>query len=129
MTIKYSYIAVFAAGLVLGILAQLGVQAISQTEKDWRNQHGEEANHKRITDFQEVLKNQGTAKSAEELEKQIGVQLKIEELVIQSRAAQYAGLTPFTSLGSTVGTVLIGLLGFIGGLIGKKRDVTVAPNL
>lgn len=130
MTVKYSYIAIFAGGLVLGALAQYGLPRAfpSQTEKTWRSEHNEDSSHARIMAFQEVMKNQGTPKDTNELTKQIEVQLKIEELVIQSRAAQYANLTPFTSLSSSVGALLIALLGFVAGLIGKKRGAAATPN-
>jgi hypothetical protein len=128
--LKYSSIAVFAGGLVLGALAQYGLTRIfpSQTEKTWRSEHDEDASHARIMAFQDVLKKQGPANNANELTQQIELQLKIEELVIQSRAAQYANLTPFTSLGSTVGALLIALLGFVAGLIGKKRGAAATPD-
>lgn len=100
----------------------------SQTEKTWRSEHNEDSSHARIMAFQEVLKNQGTPKEANALMQQIELQLKIEELVIQSRAAEYANLTPFTSLGSSVGALLIALLGFAAGLIGKKRGAAATPN-
>jgi hypothetical protein len=129
MTVKYSYIAIFAGGLVLGALAQYGLPRMfpSQTEKTWRGEHSEDSSHARIMAFQEVLKNAGAPKDTNELTQQIEVQLKIEELVIQSRAAQYANLTPFTSLGSSVGALLIALLGFVAGLIGKKRGAATTP--
>lgn len=79
-------------------------------------------------DFQDALKNQGPAKDVNALMRQMDAQLKIEELVIQSRAAQYSNLTPLTSLGSSVGALLIALLGFAAGLIGKKRGAAATPN-
>ena len=122
MTLKYSYIAIFAGGLVLGALAQYGVPRLfpSDVEKNWRNQHSEDSSHKRIMDFQSALNSQALSKDVKTLMQQMEAQLKIEELVIQSLAAQYANLTPFTSLGSSVGALLIALLGFVAGLLGKK---------
>lgn len=130
MRLKYSSIAIFAGGLVLGALAQYGLTRIfpTQTERTWRSEHDEDASHARIMAFQDVLKKQGPPNNANELTQQIELQLKIEELVIQSRAAQYANLTPFTSLGSTVGALLIALLGFVAGLIGKKRGAAATPD-
>jgi membrane protein YqaA with SNARE-associated domain len=128
--LKYSSIAIFAGGLVLGALAQYGLTRIfpTQTEKTWRNEHYEDASHARIVAFQDVLEKQGAPNNVNELTQQIELQLKIEELVIQSRAAQYANLTPITSLGSTVGALLIALLGFVAGLIGKKRRAAATPD-
>jgi hypothetical protein len=130
MTVKYSYVAIFAGGLVLGALAQYGVPRLfpSDTERNWRNEHTEDTSHKRIMDFQDALKNQGPAKDVNALMRQMDAQLKIEELVIQSRAAQYSNLTPLTSLSSSVGALLIALLGFAAGLVGKKRGVAATPN-
>lgn len=115
----------------LGARAQYGLTRIfpTQTEKRWRSEHDEDASHARIMAFQDVLKKQGPPNNANELTQQIELQLKIEELVIQSRAAQYANLTPFTSLGSTVGALLIALLGFIAGLTGKKRGAAATPDV
>jgi len=78
--------------------------------------------------FQEVLNRQGTPKDLEALRKQIEAQLKIEELIIQSRAAQYATIAPLTTFTSSVGALLIALLGFLAGLLGKKRDAASTPN-
>lgn len=135
MKVKYSSIAIFAGGLIAGglvvaVLAPYGLLRVfpSPTEKTWRSEHNEDASHARIMAFQEVLKKQGTPKNANELAQQIDVQLKIEDLVIQSRAAQYANLTPFTSLGSSIGALLIALLGFLAGLIGKKRSASAIHN-
>lgn len=130
MRLKYSSIAIFAGGLVLGALAQYGLTRIfpTQTERTWRSEHDEDASHARIMAFQDVLKKQGPPNNANELTQQIELQLKIEELVIQSRAAQYANLTPFTSLGSTVGALLIALVGFVAGLTGKKRGAGATPD-
>jgi len=128
--IKYSSIAIFAGGLVLGALAQYGMPRAfpSQTEKDWRGSHSEDSSHARIMRFQDVLQKQGPARDVAGLMQQMDAQLKIEELIIQSRAAQYAGITSFTSLGSTVGALLVALLGFVAGLIGKKRGAAGTPD-
>lgn len=130
MTRKYSFIAIFAGGLALGALAQYGIPQIfpSQTEKAWRSQPNEDSSHARIMVFQEALKNQGTPSDANALMQQMDEQLKIEELVIQTRAAEYASLTPFTSLSSSVGALLTALLGFIAGFFGRKRGAGDAPN-
>jgi hypothetical protein len=130
LAIKYAPIAILAGGLALGVLALYGIPQIfpSQTETNWRSEYGEDSSHKRIMAFQDVLKNQGTARDVNELAQQIDVQLKIEELIIQSRAAEYSKLTPFTSLSSSVVTLLIALLSFVAGLMGKPRRAAPTPN-
>jgi hypothetical protein len=62
------------------------------------------------------------------LRKQIEAQLKIEELIIQSSAAQYATIAPLPTFTSSVGALVIALLGFLAGLLGKKRDSPNTPN-
>jgi hypothetical protein len=130
LKVKYSTIAIFAGGLILGALTEYGVPKLfpTETEKNWRQEHSEDSSHARILKFQQALNNQGAPKDTESLQKQIDVQLKIEELVVQSREAQYAGLTPFTSISSTVGALLVAILSFAAGFWGKKRGDTSAPN-
>lgn len=130
MAIKYAPIAILAGGPALGAFALYGIPRIfpNQTETSWRSEHNEDSNHKRIMAFQDVLKNQGTARDVNELAQQIDVQLKIEELIIQSRAAEYSNLTRFTSLSSSVATLLIALLSFVAGLMGKPRRAAATSN-
>jgi hypothetical protein len=130
LRVKSSYIAIFTGGLILGALAQHGLPRIFPTtaEKIWRSQNSEDSDHARIMAFQDVLNRQGAPKDTEALRKQIEAQLKIEELIIQSRAAQYATLAPLTSFTSSVGALLIALLGFLAGLLGKKRDAATTPK-
>ena len=130
MRVKYSYIVVFTGGLILGALAQHGLPRLfpSQVEKTWRSQNNEDSDHARILAFQEVLNRQGTPKDLEALRKQIEAQLKIEELIIQSRTAQYATIAPLTTFTSSVGALVIALLGFLAGLLGKKREAGTPPS-
>jgi hypothetical protein len=130
LRVKYSYIVVFTGGLILGALAQHGLPRLfpSQVEKTWRSQNNEDSDHARILAFQEVLNRQGTPKDLEALRKQIEVQLKIEELIMQSRTAQYATIAPLTTFTSSVGALVIALLGFLAGLLGKKREAGTPPS-
>ena len=130
LRVKYSYIVVFTGGLILGALAQHGLPRLfpSQVEKTWRSQNNEDSDHARILAFQEVLNRQGTPKDLEALRKQIEAQLKIEELIIQSRTAQYATIAPLTTFTSSVGALVIALLGFLAGLLGKKREAGTPPS-
>ena len=120
-------LAIFALGLVIGAFAQheLGARLFpSATEKKWRSQHSEDSSHLTIMAFQDALKNQGPPKDANALMQQIDLQTKIEELIIQSRAAEYSSLTPFTSFSSSAVTLLIGLAGLVVGWLGKKHGAS-----
>ena len=123
MTLKHGSIAIliFVGGLAIGFFAQYQVFP-SQTEKDWRSQHSEDSSHKRIMAFQSAL-DQGTAKDATALSQQIDLQMKIEALIIQNRAAQYSNITPFTSLGSSLITALFALAGVVGGWFVHKKSI------
>lgn len=130
MKFKYSSILVFAAGLILGALVPFGFLQIfpSSTEKDWRSLHSEDSSHKRIIAFQQQLQKQDPAKDVHTLMQQMDAQLKIEDLIIQSRAAQYANITPFTSLSSSIEALLVAIIGFFAGLFGRKRGAAATPN-
>jgi hypothetical protein len=130
LKIKYSSIGIFVGGLLLGALAQYGIPEFfpSPTEQKWRSEHSEESSHVRIMAFQQALKDQGVPKDAASLKQQLDLQMEIEQLVIQSRDAEYSNLIPFTSLSSSFGGLLIALLGFVAGLIGKKRGAKTASD-
>jgi len=120
---------IFVIGLVIGAFAQheLGNQLFpSGTEQTWRQQHSEDSTHKQIMVFQGALDTmtKGGAANADALGQQIDLQTKIEGLIIQSRAAQYANLTPFTSFSSSAVTLLIGLAGLMVGWLGKKHGAS-----
>jgi len=129
LKIKYPSIAIFAVGLLLGALAQYGISQLflSQTEKTWHS-HNTDSSHARITALQDAMAKLGAPTDANALTQQIDLQQKIEDLIVQSRAAEYANLAPFTSLSSSAGGFLIALLGFIAGLIGKKRGAADSPT-
>jgi len=120
---------IFVIGLVIGAFAQheLGNQLFpSGTEQTWRQHHNEDSTHLQIMAFQDALdalRKEGTP-SADALSQQIDLQTKIEGLIIQSRAAQYANLTPFTSFSSSAVTLLIGLAGLMVGWLGKKHGAS-----
>jgi hypothetical protein len=127
---KYSSMLVFAAGLLLGALVPFGFLQLfpSSTEKDWRSLHSEDSSHSRIITFQQELQKLDPPKDVHALMQQMDAQLKIEDLIIQSRAAQYANITPFTSLSSSIEALLVAIIGFVAGLFGRKRNAAAAPN-
>lgn len=130
MKFKYSSILIFAAGLLLGALVPFGFLQLfpSSTEKNWRDQHSEDSSHKRIITFQQELQKLDPPKDVHTLMQQMDAQLKIEELIIQSRAAQYANITPFTSVSSSIEALLVAIIGFFAGLFGRKRGAAATPN-
>ena len=85
-------------------------------------QFSEDLVHQRIIDLQNALAKPNTAKDAGELSKILDAQLRIEDLVIKSREAEYAKWTPFTPLFTGgVGAIL----GFLTGLLGRKPGRSV----
>jgi hypothetical protein len=123
------YLLVFGVGFITGyfVKSELLVPR-SDSDAHWLEQFSEEKGHDRVLDFQNTLKalEAGGAKSPDELTKQLDAQLRIEDLIIKSREAEYAKWTPFTPLFTGgVGAVL----GFLTGLLGKNAGgSTVAPE-
>ena len=96
-----------------------------ETDKTWKVQFTEEAGHGRIIDFQNALQKPKDAKNVDELSKQLDAQLKIEDLIIKSREAEYAKWTPFTPLFTGVVGAVLG--GFLTGLLGRKLNGSAEP--
>lgn len=113
------YIVAIAFGFAAGyfVKSELLVPT-GEIDKKWHDQFTEEADHERIINFQNALQKPRAAKDPDELSKQLEAQLKIEDLIIKSREAEYAKWTPFTPLftggvGAALG-LLTGLLGWKG---------------
>jgi hypothetical protein len=119
------YLVAIFFGFAVGYFAksELLVPA-SPTDKEWQGTFNEENGHKRILKFQETMESlkANGAKNADELTKQLDAQLRIEDLVIKSREAEYAKWLPFTPL-FTGG--LGAILGFLTGLLGRKPSGSV----
>ena len=118
----------FVIGFGLGFLIK-GVlpQHRSNIDEEWHKQFSEEMDHQRVLEFQNALQalRANSAKDAGELSRQLDVQLRIEDLIIKSREAEYAKFTPFTPLfagGFSVG----GVLGLVAGIFAKKRGASAA---
>jgi len=129
-TLKVNYLSlgIFAGGIAMGALAVWLPQKLgNETEQRWNKDQGEDANRNRIMALQKTLDSQDPPKDAATLKQRMELQLKIEELTIQSRAAQYAGFAPFASLSSAIGTFLTALIGFAGGWFGKKQIASAPP--
>jgi hypothetical protein len=93
------YILAIGFGFVAGyfVKSELLVPR-GNTDKEWQHQFTEDADHGRIIDFQDALQVPKDAKNTDELSKQLDAQLKIEDLIIKSREADYSKWTPFTPL-------------------------------
>ena len=111
---------VFFTGFGVGVFVKSELLVPSNPiDIDWHAQFTEDQNHQRIMEFQhslDTIKASGT-KDVGELSRQLDTQVRIEDLVIRSREAEYAKWTPFTPL-FTGGAGA--LLGFLTGLLGRK---------
>jgi hypothetical protein len=87
----------------------------ASTELEWQNSFNENKEHERIMQFQHRL---GVAKDLDKLSRELEVQLRIEELIIKSREAEYAKITPFSP---NISTLISGILGLIGGWLVQRR--------
>jgi hypothetical protein len=118
-----SIMGIFVIGFGFGFLIK-GVlpQHRSHIDAEWSKQFSEEMDHQRVLEFQNALQalKANSAKDARELSAQLDVQLRIEDLIIKSREAEYAKFTPFTPLfagGFSVG----GVLGLVAGIFTRQR--------
>ena len=94
----------------------------STPDPQWQQLFNEEEDHKRIMAFQDALAKQGGPKDAAELSRQLDAQLRIEDLIVKSREAEYAKYTPFTAVFAAGFSLLGGVVGaLITGLFTKKR--------
>ncbi len=123
------YIAIFAAGLGLGAFAEYELTQPRQSliDQDWHPffKGHEDASHARIMRFQKALTNAGDAKDLDTLSRQLEAQLRVEDLIIKSREAEYAKITLLSAF-------IVALLTAIGGAIvawlRAKRSTHDTPN-
>lgn len=102
----------FAVGLIVGYLVPK--PSGSADDPGWKPSFNEEKDHQRILDFQNALNKEGSPKDAAELSRQLDAQLRIEDLIVKSRDAEYAKVNSL----SWLFTPLIGLVGgIVGGFI------------
>lgn len=118
------YIVVLAVGFGVGVFVKSELLVPSNpTDVKWHAEFTEDKNHERVIEFQHALDaiKASDTKDVGELAKQLDAQMRIEDLVIRSREAEYAKWTPFTPLFTGgVGA----LLGFLTGLLGRKRGAS-----
>jgi hypothetical protein len=113
----------FAIGFGLGFLLKNALtQPRSNIDQEWHQQFGEDVDHQRIMEFQKALRElrAKTATDATALSQQLDMQLRIEDLIVKSRAAEYAKFTPFTPLFAG-GFSLGGILGVVATIFARKR--------
>ena len=117
------YFVAIAIGAAVGyfVKSELLVPS-SEIDHEWKAQFTEDQGHKRIMDFQDALQAPKEAESVDELSKQLDAQLRIEDLIIKSREAEYAKWLPFTPL-FTAGVGAI--LGLLTGRLGRRPGGSV----
>lgn len=103
-------IIVFSLGLVVGYLLPKPLR--SAPDERWPQLFNEEEDHKRIMGFEDALARDGSPKDAAELSRQLDAQLRIEDLIVKSREAEYAKYTPFNA-------VFAGGFSLLGGVVGS----------
>jgi hypothetical protein len=118
---------VFAAGYLAGYNVKRELAPlppfIKAGDDAFNLSFSEEAGHGRVFVFQDALEKMD-AKDLKDLNGKLDAQLKIEDLIIKSREAEYAKYTPFTALFTGgVGA----LLGFFTGLVKRKPNGSAAP--
>jgi hypothetical protein len=101
-------VVVLLVGVIVGYVVPKPAKSIADP---WLQYFNEEQDHKRIMTLQDALAKQGIAKDPGELARQLDAQLRIEDLIVKSREAEYAKYTPFT-------TLFAAGLGFVGGIVG-----------
>ncbi len=121
---KILYIAVFA-GLGLGVIAVYDLTHRSPTDQKWHRSFNEDKDHERIMQFQDALTEEGIANDPDKLSKQLEAQLHIEDLIIKSREAEYAKITPFSAIIASLVSAFVGAI--VTWLI-AKRGAHDAPN-
>jgi len=112
------FVLVFAAGFSLAYFTYDELpHHRSKIDDAWHQQFSEDQNHQLVMNYQNALPKVSGAMDPGELTKILDAQLRIEDLVIKSREAEYAKWTPFTPI-FTGG--LGAILGFLTGLWGKR---------
>ena len=94
-------------------------------ERAWGNMTNEESTHVKLVTFQRALAGPAEPSALERLNRQLDAQLKIEDLIIKSREAQYAKYSPLSSIFGQLGSLLAPLIsavvgGFITALFGPR---------
>ena len=99
----------FAVGLIVGYV--LPRPLMSPPDRGWQQMFNEEMDHKRIMAFEDALAKEGSPKDAAELSRQLDTQLRIEDLIVKSREAEYAKFTALSWLFTAI-------IAFLGGILG-----------
>jgi len=114
------FVVMLLLGVVVGYVLPKPLRPA--TDQHWQQLFNEEEDHKRITAFQDALTKEGSPKDAVELSRQLDAQLRIEDLIVKSREAEYAKYTPFSAVFAAGFSVLGGIVGaLITGFFTKKR--------
>lgn len=108
------FVVVFSLGLVVGYLVPKPLGSASDAR--WQQLFNEEEDHKRIMAFEDALAREGSPKDAAELSRQLDAQLRIEDLIVKSREAEYAKYTPFNA-------IFAGGFSLVGAVVGSLITV------
>ena len=124
------FIAVFAAGVVLGVL---GVSVYTKvtgppmklSDPRCTNAQGDDKIYCEMIRFQSELDSMGAPKSVDELSKQVEVRGGILELITKYRESEFAKYTPFSGL---TGALIGAILGLFGPMLIGKRSLGADAN-
>ena len=121
------YIVIFVVGLGIGATS---MYELTQHSKLPSADHEKES-QERIGKFQDELTNAGTPEGIERVSKKLEAQMRIEDLIVKSREAQY---TKFTLLSPTLVSVIALLSAAISAIITSlvvrrgSHDTTASTN-
>jgi hypothetical protein len=127
---KVLYFVTFAVGLSVGLIAgyELPRNPRSPADQQWTNTFNEVGDHTRVMAFEDALMKDGIRRDPVELSKQLETQIRIEDLIIKDREAEYAKFTPFNALIATGLSAIGGLIGGLIAIFANKRRAPEAPN-
>jgi hypothetical protein len=97
----------------------------TETDKKWHALFDEDKEHQRIMEFQQALASEPVATDPEKWSKRLEAQLKIEDLIIKSREAQYAKITPFNAI---IAALVSAVISVIVSLLAARRVARDPPN-
>jgi hypothetical protein len=107
---KNLYIVIFVVGIGIGAISMYGLTPhLKPLSGDQ-----EEESQERIRIFQNALTNAGTPEDIEKVSKKLEAQMRLEDLIVKSREAQY---TKFTLLSPLIVSVIALLSAAISAII------------
>lgn len=119
---------VFVIGVAVGASGYRLIQVRGhQDSAEWESFVNEDNTHARILDSHAALNALGTPKDFTSVNQKLDAQLKLQDLIIRYREAQYAKLTPLGAIVVPLLSAIVG--GLITTVLGKKmRDRSNEAN-